>query len=161
MKHPPLTVMVRKLGCRHSNGRSIPSRSRRSSASSYDNPSRRSADEKGDLMVLAPSKDEEDVQWLTCQIEARNDSFQEYENDGKYNFGGCTTVCCLCEGPDAWEWARPIGNLPEKPWHRYGELVASTIPFVTNRHFPRPIHTSPVGTSIVAETICVPGRGQS
>ena len=36
-------------------------------------------------------------------------------------FLALTTVCCLFEGPDAWAKARPIGDLPEKPWHMYGE----------------------------------------
>ena len=65
-------------------------------------------------MVLAPSKGEKDAQWITCQVKSG-------ESLNESNFLALTTVCCLFEGPDAWAKARPIGDLPEKPWHMYGE----------------------------------------
>ncbi len=120
LKQPPLTVMVCKIGFQDY---SIEKMSKLRVVSRQ--PYHEDADaEKWDLMVLAP-KDEKDVQWLTCQIEARYDSFRDDcihkgENDGRSNFCACTRVCCLFEGPDAWAKARPIGNWPETPWHWYG-----------------------------------------
>ena len=123
LKQPPLTVMVCKIGFRDY---SIEKMAKLRVVSRQ--PVKRTDDEKWDLMVLAPSKDEKDVQWLTCQIEARYDSFRDDcikpgVRIAVRNFCACTRVCCLFEGPDAWAKARPIGNLPEKPWHWYGKSL--------------------------------------
>ena len=71
--------------------------------------------------VLAPSKGEKTNGLpvsLKLVIHLRWEPGQVH---GLSNCWACTTVCCLFEGPDAWEQARPIGNLPEKPCHRYGD----------------------------------------
>ena len=53
--------------------------------------------EKVDLLVLAPSKAEKNVQWITCNILAGQDSIENDDN-GVSNIGNLTTVCCLFEG---------------------------------------------------------------
>ncbi len=124
LKQPPVAVMVCKLGCRHPDGSYYSTEEMAKLRVVSRQPSQEDGDKKCDLMVLEPSKGEKDVQWLTCEIKAGSDSLKE-EVEPPYefpvpNFGGCTRVCCLFEGPDAWAKARPIGDLPEKPWHWYG-----------------------------------------
>ena len=120
LKQPPLAVMVCKLGCRHSNGRYYSTEELSKLRVISRQPSHEDGDKKVDLMVLAPSKGEEDGQWFTCQIEAGSNSFKEYVTGGVQNFGGCTTVCCFFEGPDAWEQAKTIGHLSDKPSPMWG-----------------------------------------
>ena len=104
MKQPPVVVMVCKLGCPA--GYSVEEMMKLRVVS------RQLAQESGsDLIVLAPSKGD---QWITCQVKAG----ESFNHD---NLFALTTVCCLFEGPGAWEQARPIGNLPEKPLHMWGE----------------------------------------
>ena len=155
LKQPPVAVMVCKVGCP---GYSTEEMAKLRVVSRQ--PSQEDGDKKVDLMVLAPSKGEEHVQWLTCQIEAGSNSFKEYVTDGVQNFGGCTTVCCLCEGPDAWERARPIGNLPEKPWHMYGEAHCLDHSIREETRISRLWFVCHCLVQLSWQTICVPGRVQ-
>ncbi len=117
LKQPPLAVMVCKIGCSYEAEELAKLRVVSRQPSQEDG-------EKADLLVLAPSKGEKN-EWITCELKA-GDSFTLEPGElgqahGLSNCWACTTVCCLFEGPDAWEQARPIGNLPEKPCHRYGD----------------------------------------
>ena len=155
LKQPPLAVMVCKLGCLP-NG--LLHRGNVEAPCCLTATQSEDGDKKVDLMVLAPSKGEEDVQWLTCQIEAGSNSFKEYVTDGVQNFGGCTTVCCLFEGPDAWEQARPIGNLPEKPWQLVGRTHCLDHS-VRDENFPT-WFVYHLLVQLSWHTLCVPGRVQ-